>query len=137
MPRSLKAAILSAIKNVRESGIGSTVMRVDHADLVTQSEIARRIERSRQLVSQYISGDRGPSGFPAPACNIAEGAPLWYWSEVAHWLWENDLIQEETLRDAQDLSVINSVLELDYQRHLSPELTNEIMQALSPDLTSG
>ena len=61
---SLKDAIISAIKNVRESGIDATVLRVDQCDLVTQSEIARRIHRSRQLVNQYITGGRGPGGFP-------------------------------------------------------------------------
>jgi hypothetical protein len=128
---SLKDAIISAIKNVRESGIDATVLRVDQCDLVTQSEIARRIHRSRQLVNQFINGGRGPGGFPAPACNITDGAPLWYWCEVAFWLWENNIIKEEDVREAQDLMVINSVLELERQRQLSPELTKEIMEALS------
>lgn len=128
---SLKDAIISAVKNVRESGIDATVLRVDDCDLVTQSEISRRIHRSRQLVNQYISGARGPGGFPAPACNITAGAPLWYWCEVAFWLWENSIIREDELREAQDLTVINSVLELEHQRQLSPELTKEIMDALS------
>lgn len=128
---SLKDAIISAIKNVRESGIDATVLRVDQCDLVTQSEIARRIHRSRQLVNQYINGGRGPGGFPAPACNVTEGTPLWYWCEVAFWLWENNIIKEEDVREAQDLTVINSVLELERQRQVSPELTQEIMEALS------
>jgi hypothetical protein len=128
---SLKDAIISAIKNVRESGIDATVLRVDQCDLVTQSEIARRIHRSRQLVNQYISGGRGPGGFPAPACNITDGALLWYWCDVAFWLWENNIIKEEDVREAQDLTVINSVLELERQRQVSPELTKEIMEALS------
>jgi len=128
---SLKDAIISAIKNVRKSGIDATVLRVDNCDLVTQSEIARRIHRSRQLVNQYIAGGRGPGGFPAPACNITDGAPLWYWCEVAFWLWENNIIKEQDLREAQDLTVINSVLELERQRQVSPELTREIVEALS------
>lgn len=128
---SLKDAIISAVKNVRESGIAATVLRVDECDLVTQSEIARRIQRSRQLVNQYISGGRGPGGFPAPACNITDGAPLWHWCEVAYWLGVNGIIKEDEVREAQDLTVINSVLELEHQRRLSPELTKEIMDALS------
>lgn len=40
---SLKDGILSAIKDVEASGIGARVIRVDHCDLVTQSEIARHI----------------------------------------------------------------------------------------------
>ena len=128
---SLKDAIISAIKNVRTSRANASVLRVDQCNLVTQSEIARRIGRSRQLVNQYISGGRGPGGFPAPACNITDGVPLWYWCEVAFWLWQNDIIKEEDVREAQDLTVINSVLELERQAQVSPELTREIMQALS------
>ncbi len=127
---SLKDAIISAIRDVRKSGIGATVLRVDQCDLITQSEIARRIHRSRQLVNQYILGTRGPGGFPAPACNITDRAPLWYWYEVAFWLWENNIIKEDDLRDAQNLTVINRVLELEYQRQLAPDRTQEIMDAL-------
>ena len=128
---SFVSAVISAIKAVWESGIGATVVRIDHCDLVTQSEIARRIGRSRQLVSFYISGARGPSGFPAPACNITEGTPLWYWCEVAYWLHENNIIREEEMREAQNLAVINSLLELQHQRQILPEPTREIMQELS------
>lgn len=127
---SLKHAILSAIRDVRASDIGASVLRVDVCDLVTQADIARRIGRSRQLVNQYISGARGPGSFPAPVCNITDGAPLWYWCEVAYWLWQNDFIKEEVLREAQELAVINSILELERQRHIEPALTKEIMKAL-------
>lgn len=124
---ALKDAVLSAIHDVRTSGIGATVLRVDECDLVTQAEIARRIGRSRQLVHQYIVGERGPGRFPAPACNITDGVPLWYWSEVAFWLGENNIIREEDVRQAQELTVINSVLELQWQQKVSPELTQEVI----------
>ncbi len=128
---SLKDAILSAIKNVRESDIGATVLRIDQCNLVTQAEIARRIGRSRQLVHQYITGARGPGGFPPPACHITEDAPLWYWCEVAFWLSEHDIIREKDSREAQDLTIINSVLELAWQRRVSPEKTKAILEELS------
>lgn len=128
---SLKDAIISAINDVKESNIPASVLRVDQCDLVTQAEIARRIERSRELVRLYISGARGPGGFPTPVCNITDGAPLWYWCEVAYWLWQNNIIKEDELRDAQDLAVINSVLELERQRQVSPQLTREVVEALS------
>ncbi len=115
---------------MRESGIGATVLRVDQCNLVTQAEIARRIGRSRQLVHQYITGGRGPCGFPPPACHITEGAPLWYWCEVALWLSEHDIIKEEDSREAQDLAIINSALELAWQRKVSPEETKAILEEL-------
>src|SRR5438128_2847676 len=45
---TLKDAIFSAIRNVRDAGIGADVLRIDECDLVTQAEIARRINRPRQ-----------------------------------------------------------------------------------------
>ena len=128
---SMKDAIISAIRNVRESGVGATVLRVDQCTLVTQAEIARRIGRSRQLVHQYITGARGPGGFPPPACHITEEAPLWYWCEVAYWLSEHDIIREEDSREAQDVTVINSALEIAWQRRMSPEKTDTILAELS------
>ncbi len=130
MAASYKDAVISAIKDVRRSNIGATVLRVDQCDLITQSEIARRIGRSRQLVNQYITGDRGPGLFPPPACNITEKVPLWYWCEVAYWLESNNLIKEEELREAQDITVINSVLELEHQKLVAPDLTKDIMREL-------
>jgi len=130
---SFKDAVISAISNIRDSKISASVLRVDQCDLITQSEIARRIGRSRQLVNLYINGSRGPGGFPPPVCNITDGAPLWFWCEVAHWLFENNLIKEDEHRDALELSVINSVLEIKRQREIAPELTEQIMQALGKD----
>lgn len=127
---SLKAAIISAIQDVKRSKIPAVMLRVDECDLVTQADIARRISRSRQMVHQYISGQRGPGSFPPPACNITDGVPLWYWCEAAYWFWQNGIIREDVLRAAQEVAVINSVLELEYQRHLDPELTKEIVDSL-------
>ena len=87
--------------------------------------------RTRQLVNQYVTGARGPGSFPAPACNQSDGGPLWYWREVAQWLWQNNLIEEHVLREAQQLAVINGVLDLKHQRQVDPGLTGEIMESLS------
>lgn len=128
---SLKAAIISAINDVRKAGFD--VLRVDICDLVSQADIARRIGRSRQNINQYIIGDRGPGGFPPPACNITDDHPLWYWCEVAHWLYANDMIGEEDLHEAVDVAVINVVLELQYHRQLTPEVLREVMSAVVED----
>lgn len=123
---SILAAILSAIQQIRRADIGADVLRVDFCNLVTQSDIARRIGRTRQLVHQYIRGARGPGGFPPPACEICEESPLWYWCEVAHWLRRNDMIQEAVLREAQEVDSINAVLEVQRQRVAIPELIEEV-----------
>ncbi len=132
---SLKNAILSAIHNVRSAGIGADVLRVDYCNLVTQADIARKIGRTRQMVHQYMTGRRGPGGFPGPVCEIFDGTMLWYWCEVAYWLWENDMIKEDVLRDAEEVEAINSVLEIEYQKKTRRELTEEVSRSLAAGTT--
>jgi hypothetical protein len=127
---TLKDAILSAIRDVRNAGIGADVLRVDTCDLVTQSDIARRTGRKRQQIHQYIAGLRGPGGFPAPACQITDGKPLWYWCEVAYWLRENNLISASVLDEAEQLAIINGALDLRVLKLRDPALTAEVMNAV-------
>jgi hypothetical protein len=127
---TLKEAMLSAISDVKKAQIGAEVMRVDICDLVTQADIARRIGRSRQLVHQYVTGKRGPGGFPPAVCHITEDSPLWMWCEVAYWLSQNDMIKEDVLREAQESAIINTILDLNYQRKRDPRLAQEVMEAL-------
>jgi hypothetical protein len=133
---SMKDAILSAIENVRGAGIRADVLRVDYCNLVTQADIARKINRSRQLVHQYMMGERGPGGFPPPACGIAEDVPLWYWCEVAYWLHENNMVKADVLRDAEEVELINNVLELTRQKVDKPDLTKEVIKSVSPQICS-
>jgi len=127
---SLKEAILSAIRDVRGSGVGGEVLRVDSCELVTASDIARRLGRSRQLVHQYITGQRGPGGFPAPECHLADRAPLWGWCAVSRWLVANDLLRPEEGRNAMVVDAINTVLHEERQRRQDPKLFDEIAGAL-------
>ena len=110
--------------------IGARILRVDENDLVTQSDIAHKIGGSRQLVQQFISGARGPGGFPAPACRLTDRAALWRWREVAGWLWENGMIKEEDVRAAEDSAVINSVLDFVYFRRINPDPAVELCAEL-------
>jgi hypothetical protein len=128
---SLLEAILSAINDVRRASIGADVLRVDDCNLVTQAEIAHRSRRSRQQIHQYITGERGPGSFPPPACNICEGHPLWYWCEVADWLWQNNLIREDVVREAEEVALINSCLEFEHQQKRNPGLAQQVRQSVS------
>jgi hypothetical protein len=130
---SLKDAILSAIQDVESAKIGAEVLRVDTCNLVTQADIARKIGRTRSLVYQYITSQRGPGGFPAPVCNITDGYPLWYWCEVAYWLRQNDMIKQDVATEAQEAALINTVLEMRYHRQVAPALSAEILGRLSAD----
>lgn len=129
---SLKDALLTAIRDVKIANAGVDVLRVDICNLVTQAEIAKRIDRSRQLVRQYITGERGPGMFPPPACNISDDKDslLWYWCEVAAWLHENDMITEEELDDAVAISLINDVLELNRQSTTDIDLMREVVKSI-------
>ena len=127
---SLEEAIISAIIAVRKSGIGAAVLRVDECNLVTMSEIARRIGRSRQLVHQYMIGKRGPGGFPPPECHLTDHAPLWAWCAVSFWLVQNNLLRPEVGWNAEVVEAINNYLEWERQRQRHPELLDEIKQGL-------
>ncbi len=128
---STKDAILAAIRSVRQANIGADVLRVDICNLVTQADIARRIKRSRQQVHQYITGKRGPGNFPAPACHITDEVPLWYWCEVAYWLWQNGMIAEDVVREAHEVDMINLVLGLQHRKQLDPDMTDEVLRSLA------
>jgi predicted DNA-binding transcriptional regulator AlpA len=81
---SFAEAVRSAIEQV-ESVPGLRVVRVEPDDLVTMSEIAERLGRSRESVRLLISGARGSGGFPPPVSHLKARSRLWRWSEVAAW----------------------------------------------------
>ncbi len=127
---NLKNAILTAIRDVNRARIGAEVLRVDSCSLVTMAEIARRIHRSRQLVHQFMTGKRGPGGFPPPSCQISDSTSLWAWCEVAYWLRRHNMIREEELMEARYIDVINCVLEYQRQRKENLGLTEEVLESL-------
>jgi len=121
---------LSAIRDVRKAGIGAVVLRVDECDLVTQAEIARRIKRTRQLVNQYITSQRGPGNFPPPECHLTEGMPLWAWCAVSYWLAQNNIIRPEDGWNAAVVATINNSLEAARQQAQNPELVREVEEVV-------
>lgn len=120
---SLKDAIISAIRDVLRTGLPVKVLQVDECNLVSPSEIARRMDRSRQLVHQYINGQRGPGGFPPPICHLAEGKPLWQWCAVSFWLASHNLLRQEISMDAAVIDAINSALDRSF---MPPGLLDQI-----------
>lgn len=127
---SLREAILSAIRNVKQAGIGAGVLCVNDSNLVSQAGIARRINRTRQLVGQYVSAKRGPGNFPAPSCDLSEGHPLWQWCEVSSWLWQNGIVGDHVLNESRVVAAINSVLEYLHQRGRDASLVDEVFQII-------
>jgi predicted DNA-binding transcriptional regulator AlpA len=102
-------ALRSAIEQV-ESVPGVRVARVEPDDLVTMSEIAQRLGRSRESVRLLVSGERGPGGVPAPVSHLKARTRLWRWSEVAAWAERHD--QPIDLSVATAIAAINAALTL-------------------------
>ena len=82
---SAARAIGTAIHDVHRALPEGRVVRVEPDDLVTASEIAQRLRRTRESVRLLISGERGPGGFPAPASHLRSRGRLWRWSDVVRW----------------------------------------------------
>jgi hypothetical protein len=75
-------AIVSAIGDLEAAG-----MSVTHVteDLVVIEEIAQRAKVTSAAVRYWVSGERGPGGFPEPAVK-RQRASLYSWAEVSAWL---------------------------------------------------
>src|SRR5436189_5562260 len=63
--KSFKEAVISAIKDTESSVIFTEVANIAPGDLVTESEIAKRLNKPRQTVSLWINKARRKS-FPNP-----------------------------------------------------------------------
>ncbi len=108
---SLEEAVISAIKDVRSASIEAEVASVAPENLVTEIEIANRLNKSRQTVSLWIKGVRRKS-FPHPVMRVSHKSPLWNWHEVINWLFENKLINDKKIvEQAVFFANINAVLE--------------------------
>ena len=128
--KSLKDAIVSAIRDVQKAGINAQVLRVDECNLVTASDIARKLDRSRQQIHQYMTGQRGPGAFPPPECHLADHAPLWRWCAVSYWLVQNNLLRPEESWNAEVVEAINNVLDSARQPAHYAKLMAEITRDL-------
>ena len=82
---SFQKAVLSAIQNVETAGVGARVEHVEPDELVTMSEIARRLGVTREGVRKWVVGTRGPGNFPSPVGRLTERSPLWHWTDVVRW----------------------------------------------------
>lgn len=110
-------AVRSAIEQV-ESVPGLQVVRIEPDDLVTMSEIAHRLGRSRESVRLLIAGARGSGGFPPRSSHLKARSRLWRWSEVAVWARHHDV--EVQPIDAALVAALNAALLL---RETSEQLT--------------
>ena len=128
---SFDEAVLSAVTDV-ERVAGAEVVRVADAGLVSMTDIAARIGRTRESVRLLVTGARGPGGFPPPVTDPRGRYRLWRWSDVAQWL--TTQLGEGTLPDDCAAMAVNASLELRRQRrNLTPtgRKTLRVLAALS------
>jgi hypothetical protein len=111
MASSYEDAVLSAIRDIRRANIGADVERIDECNLVTLSEIARKIGKTPQYVHQLVTGARGPGRFPPPECHLTDTVLLWAWCTVSFWLTENNIVRPEVVEDLDTAYLINNALE--------------------------
>ena len=111
---SLGEAIISAVRDI-EKVDGVQVTRVADAGLVSMTDIATRLGRTRESVRLLVTGARGPGGFPAPVTDPRGRYRLWRWSDVTRWL--TTRLGDDTLPDDHFVTAINASLELRRYQH--------------------
>jgi hypothetical protein len=82
---SFQQAVLSAIRDVESVAVGAQAEHVEPDELVTMSEIARRLHLTREAIRKRVSGLRGPGNFPPPAGSLTQRSPVWHWTDVLRW----------------------------------------------------
>lgn len=116
---SFQDAVLTAIRDVEKTG--AQVQHIEPDEMVTMSEIARRLNVTREGVRKWIGGLRGPGNFPAPIGNLKNRSAIWRWTDVLQW--KRKVEGKEGVSCAArnhpagctcgwGIAVINSVLEL-------------------------
>jgi hypothetical protein len=116
---SFEAAVLSAMSDIRKAVPEAAGFRLDHRDLVSQADIARRTGISRQTVNLYTMGKRTASGkrdlgdFASPVSECDEGA-LYSWSDVTEWLRIRGLLPDEAAEEADSRRLVGSALDFAY-----------------------
>lgn len=130
-----ETAVLSAINNVEKANIGARVVAVEPAYLVSISDIARRIKKTRQLISLLIKGTRGNNTFPSPIMKLDDRSPLWRWRDVAEWLFTNDYLDDEAeVKAAFLIDDINVALEFRSDDKTICNHRYKILKSLSPQV---
>ncbi len=93
-------AVISAIQQVESAPLNITVVNVSPDDYVTESEVAKRLHINRQAVSLWFKGKRhAKKPFPSPVMKLTEKSPLWRWSDVAEWLYQQKKITDSKILD--------------------------------------
>jgi len=118
-------AVASAVRDVQKTG--AEILRIEPDPYVTISDIADRACLSKQIISLYALGKRGPGDFPPPVVRVNTESPLWDWLIVSRWLFRNRKLDDrKTVVYAALTREFNSILE-SRKEHLPGNRTIERM----------
>lgn len=127
---SMQNAIVNAITNVIDSGLKVRISSIEPGEYVTTSEIARRINKSRQYIRKLKVGEKGFDSFPAPISGNQFGIPIYHWITIAkYFIRHKKFIGEEEIEKALLIKEINIVLERNFGK--SNHTTKKIIKQLN------
>jgi len=126
---SFEDAVLSAIADIRNADVGATGFRLVSRDLVTLSDVARRIGRTKQAISNYANGLRGPGGFPRAAVDAKD--PLYEWSDVACWLENHRLLPGDAAKEAESRKAVYTALEFSHMVQTHPDVACKLSKVIT------
>ena len=118
---SFESAVLSAVRDVERANHQLRVSHVEPDDLVSASEIARRLECSREYVRLLTRGERGGGDFPSPLSGVAGTTFLWSWVDVVQWSCAHSKL-------ATELDLANAVFIRDLNGALRVRMDPSIIQ---------
>ena len=109
---SFEAAVSSAIRDIESTRLRARVESVDAGDFVGLSDMAKLSGLSRQAIALLKDGKRGDGSFPSPVFRLEGSQPLWKWSCVARWLFQQGKVAEELALNAELVDKYNCALAL-------------------------
>lgn len=104
---SIEDAIASALEGVILAG--ATVDRIEPDPLVSLADIAHRTGLTRAALTNYSKGRRAKA-FPAPVAKVTSDSPLWDWSAVSRWFYENRNGDRDAAIEAEAVRQANAAI---------------------------
>jgi hypothetical protein len=133
---SFGQALTSAMVALRDAVPDARVVHVEPDELVTVSEIADRLGRTRESIRLLVSGDRGPGDFPPAVSHVRMRNRLWRWPEVLRWFatrYEDEFgdVLARIPEDPRITAMVNGYISYwRYRDSLSEDERNELEKAV-------
>ena len=119
---SFSEAILTSLTQIEQCGMGLTVVGIEPSPYVTQSEIARRLDTSRESIRLLAEGQRHQGLFPPPQAAVKTQSPLWNWSMLLAQVEELMEVNRDTCEQASALLDIYLALEIRQNKARMPNV---------------